>query len=144
LLASYNLFFAIKWLGAGYLVWLGVNAFLGKSKALSIRRGDATPVRRSRLVVNGFALQMSNPKALVFFTALVPQFINPHAAIIPQVAILAATTTFIEFSGQAFYASIAGRVTHLAAQPRFARITDRVAGTLLIGAGVGMAAIRRA
>jgi threonine/homoserine/homoserine lactone efflux protein len=144
LMASYDLFFAIKWVGAAYLVGLGIGAFIGKSRVLSIRRGDATDLPRSRLLLNGFILQMSNPKALVFFTALLPQFINPHAAIIPQVAILAATTAFIEFSGQVSYAMLAGRVAHLAAEPRFARITDRVAGSLLIGAGIGMVAIRRA
>ena len=101
LLASYNLFFAIKWIGAAYLVWLGVSAFLGKSKTLSIRRSDAMPVPRRRLFVNGFILQMSNPKALIFFTAFLPQFINPHAAIVPQVAILALTSGFIEFVGAA-------------------------------------------
>jgi threonine/homoserine/homoserine lactone efflux protein len=143
LLASYNLFFAIKWIGAAYLVWLGVSAFLGKSKTLSIRRSDAMPVPRRRLFVNGFILQMSNPKALIFFTAFLPQFINPHAAIVPQVAILALTSGFIEFAVQLAYAMLADSVSHLASQPRFSRISDRVAGSLLIGAGVGMAAIRR-
>ena len=144
LLASYDLFFAIKWIGAAYLVWLGVSAFLGKSRVLSIRRGDASPVSRLRLFMNGFILQMSNPKALVFFTALVPQFINPHAAIVPQVAILAVTSVVIEFVVQLVYAMLADRASHLASEPRFARITDRVAGTLLISARIGMAAIRRA
>jgi threonine/homoserine/homoserine lactone efflux protein len=144
LMTSYDLFFAIKWLGAAYLVWLGVGAFLGRSKTLSVRAADARPVAGARLFLNGFILQMSNPKALVFFTALVPQFLNPHAPLAPQVAILAATSMVIEFCVQLLYALLAGRAAHLAAQPRFARLTDRVAGTLLIGAGIGMAALRRA
>jgi len=143
LLASYNLFFAIKWIGAAYLIWLGVSAFLGKSKALSIRAAVPKEVAGSHLFLNGFVLQMANPKVIVFFTALLPQFINPHAAIVPQVAILAVTSVVIEFAVQLFYAALAGRVAHLTAQPRFARITDRVAGGLLIGAGLGMAALRR-
>ena len=143
LLASYDLFFAIKWIGAAYLVWLGVSAFLGRSKALAVRPADAKPVADSRLFLNGFVLQMSNPKALVFFTALVPQFINPHAQIVPQVAILAVTSVVIEFVVQLSYAALAGRAAHLAAEPRFARITERVAGSLLIGAGLGLAALRR-
>ncbi|MGZ5937641.1 MAG: LysE family transporter, partial [Rhizomicrobium sp.] len=80
---------------------------------------------------------------LVFFTALLPQFINPHASIVPQVAILAITSVVIEFFVQLIYAILAGRAAHLASQPRFARITDSVAGSLLIGAGIGIAAIRR-
>jgi threonine/homoserine/homoserine lactone efflux protein len=88
-------------------------------------------------------LQLSNPKALVFFTALLPQFINPHAAIIPQVTILALTSVVIEFLVQLFYAVLAGRASRLATEPRFARLTERVSGALLIGAGLGMAALRR-
>jgi len=143
LLASYDLFFAIKWIGAGYLVWLGVSAFLGKSKTLSVRRGSDTPTRGRRLFFSGFILQMSNPKALLFFTALLPQFINPHAAIVPQVAILALTSVFIEFFVQLVYAILAGRAVHLASQPRFSRFADRISGSLLITAGIGMAALRR-
>jgi threonine/homoserine/homoserine lactone efflux protein len=143
LMASYELFFAIKWVGAAYLVWLGVTAFFGKSKVMSVGRGAQAPVSSARLFLNGFILQMANPKALVFFTALLPQFINPKAAVIPQVVILALTSVVVEFLVQLFYAVLAGRVTHLATQPRFAAITNRIAGSLLVGAGIGMAAIRR-
>jgi threonine/homoserine/homoserine lactone efflux protein len=143
LLASYQLFFAIKWVGAAYLVWLGVSAFFGKSKVLSVGRDERAPVSSGRMFLNGFILQMANPKALVFFTALLPQFINPKAAVIPQVAILAVTSMLVEFFVQLFYAVLAGRVTHLATQPRFAAVTNRISGTLLVGAGIGMAAIRR-
>src|SRR5690349_10937828 len=143
MLASYDLFFAIKWIGAGYLVWLGVSAFLGKSKTLSIRHSSDAPTPGRRLFFNGFMLQMSNPKALLFFSALVPQFINPHAAIVPQVVILALTSVFIEFFVQLVYAILAGRAAHLASQPRFSRFADRISGSLLITAGIGLAALRR-
>jgi len=143
LMASYDLFFAIKWIGAAYLVWLGISAFRGKSPVLSIRPGDASHISGVRMFMNGFVLQMANPKALMFFTALLPQFINPHAPVIAQVALLALTSVFIEFFVQLFYAVLAGRVTHLATRPRFASLTNRIAGTLLVGAGLGMAAIRK-
>jgi threonine/homoserine/homoserine lactone efflux protein len=86
---------------------------------------------------------MSNPKALLFFTALVPQFINPHAGVWPQMLILALTSVVIEFFVQLLYATAADRASHLAARPGFARITNRVAGSLLIAAGLGLAAARR-
>ena len=143
LLASYDLFFAVKWIGAAYLVWLGIGGFLGKSKTLSLDRAAESSIPGPRLFLNGLVLQMSNPKALLFFTALLPQFIDPHVAIAPQVAILALTSVVIEFSVQLFYAALAGRAAHFAAQPRFVRIADRVSGSLLIGAGIGMAALRR-
>lgn len=143
LLASYELFFAIKWIGAAYLVWIGISAFRGKSKVLSVRAQVPAPASGGRMFLNGFILQMANPKALMFFTALLPQFIEPKAPIVPQIVILAVTSMAIEFLVQLFYASVAGRVTELATRPRFASITNRIAGSLLVGAGVGMAAIRR-
>lgn len=144
LLASYDLFFAIKWIGVAYLVWLGLNEIFGTPSLSVIRPADDTCADAARMFRKGFILQMSNPKALVFFTALVPQFLNPHAPLAMQVAILAVTSMLIEFVVQLFYAALAGRFSHLAAEPRFAKITNRVAGTLLIAAGAGMAALKKA
>jgi homoserine/homoserine lactone efflux protein len=144
LAASYDIFFAIKWIGAAYLVWLGLNEIFGAHAQLAIAPADAKRRLAGPMFVRGFALQMSNPKALVFFTALVPQFRNPHAALVPQIAILAVTSMVIEFGVQIFYAALAGRFTHLATRPRFAAIANRVTGSLLIAAGIGMAALRRA
>jgi threonine/homoserine/homoserine lactone efflux protein len=143
LLASYDLFFAIKWIGVAYLVWLGLNEIFGTPALSVIRPADDTRADAWRMFCKGFILQMSNPKALVFFTALVPQFLNPQAPLALQVAILAVTSMLIEFFVQLLYAALAGRFSHLAAQPRFAKLTNRVAGTLLIAAGAGMAAIKR-
>src|SRR5262245_58468310 len=53
LLASYQLFFAIKWVGAAYLVWLGITAFFGKSKVLSVGRDEQAPVSSGRMFLNG-------------------------------------------------------------------------------------------
>jgi threonine/homoserine/homoserine lactone efflux protein len=144
LIASYDVFFAVKWIGAAYLIYLGVTAFFGRSRVLSVVRGAPSRVGAGRMFVNGFILQMSNPKALLFFTALLPQFINPHAAVWPQVAILALTSVVIEFLVQLLYATAADKASQLATRPSFARITNRVAGSLLIAAGIGIAAVRRA
>jgi threonine/homoserine/homoserine lactone efflux protein len=143
LMTSYDVFFAIKWIGAAYLVWLGLSAFFGRSKLLSVTPDKDSRSNSGRLFANGFILQMSNPKALVFFSALLPQFIDPHATLWTQVVILAATSVVIEFVVQLFYATIAGRAASFVAEPRFAKITDRVAGSFLIAAGAGLAAVRR-
>ncbi|MGH7894550.1 MAG: LysE family translocator [Candidatus Binatia bacterium] len=142
LVTSYDLFAAIRWIGAAYLVWLGVTTFVGRSPALSVTpaRGVARP---ARLVLDGFVLQMSNPKALVFFTALLPQFIDPAASVMSQIAILAVTSLVVELAVLSTYGALAGRATALAAEPRFATATNRVAGSLLVAAGLGTAAIRR-
>jgi len=94
------------------------------------------------MFLNGFLLQAANPKALVFFTALLPQFIDPAAHVPGQVTVLAVTSIVVEFLVLAAYGGLAGRATRLASRPRFATLTNRVAGSLLIAAGVRTAAVR--
>jgi hypothetical protein len=86
------------------------------------------------LFFSGFTLQISNPKAILFFSALLPQFLNPHAAVVPQVVILGITSVVIEFSILLAYGVAGSSLT-----PRYARWTNRVAGGLLISAGAGIA-----
>ena len=105
--------------------------------------GCRVRVRFSGRLVDGFVLQAANPKALMFFVALLPQFIEPHGSLVGQVAILAVTSVVIEFFVLLAYGAAAGRMTSFATQPRYVRLTNRVAGTMLVGAGVGVAAIRR-
>ncbi|HWA89669.1 MAG TPA: LysE family translocator [Rhizomicrobium sp.] len=147
LVASYDLFFAIKWIGVVYLVWLGVGTLLRSSGFRSAgfalpgpATGSAEP---ARLFWGGFVLQMANPNVLLFFTAFLPQFIAPRAPLLPQIVILAAATAVVELVVQLGYAYLAGRFKDLLAASRFARIADRVAGSLLILAGIATAAIRR-
>ncbi len=142
LMASYNLFFAVKWIGAAYLIFIGLRAMFGKTEVLS----TATPEKETRpwrMFINGFVLQASNPKAIVFFTALLPQFVDPHMPIAPQVAILAITSVAIEFTVLLGYGAAAGRASEIARQPRYATWTNRIAGGLLICAGAGLATLRK-
>lgn len=143
LVASYEVFAAIRWLGAAYLIWLGIAAFRGRSAVLSVAPAPDTPIRSPRMFANGFVLQVANPKALVFFTALLPQFIDPRGSLVDQVAILAVTSVLIEFGVLLAYGALAGRMTTLATRPRFATLANRLAGSMLIAAGVSTAAIRR-
>jgi threonine/homoserine/homoserine lactone efflux protein len=146
LLASYELFSLVKWAGAAYLVWLGVTAFVGTSPVLSVVPAAAggSPASRGRFFLNGVVLQVANPKALVFFTALLPQFIDPDRSVVAQVAILGTTSVVIEFFVLLGYGALAGRASVLAARPRFGRLANRLAGSLLITAGVGLARVGRA
>jgi homoserine/homoserine lactone efflux protein len=143
LMASYNLFFAVKWIGAAYLIFLGLRALLSKTSMLGMEEDARSDRRPLRMFADGFVLQASNPKAIVFFSALVPQFIDLHSAIVPQVAILGITSVVIEFFVLLGYGVAAGQAFTLARQPRYATWTNRVAGTLLIGAGAGLATLRR-
>lgn len=139
LLLSSKLFLAVKWIGAAYLVILGLRLVFGHNEVLKTSEDAVSDHKSHHLFFDGFTLQMSNPKAIVFFSALLPQFLNPHAAIVPQVVILGITSATIEFSILLCYGFAAGRASRLAREPRYARWTNRVAGSLLIGAGAGLA-----
>jgi homoserine/homoserine lactone efflux protein len=139
LLASYDLFFCIKWVGAAYLVWLGIRALRASGTVLP----ESSPAS-GRVFARAFAVQAANPKAIVFFTALLPQFIDPAGSVPFQIAILALTSIAVEFSVLAMYGTFASRLSRIASQPRVMALFERSAGLLLIGAGLRMATLRRA
>ena len=133
-------FIVIKWLGVVYLAWLGLCAWRDAVRgtgSLTMARPVPTGLRMWR---QGVLLQLANPKAILFFTALLPQFIDTAHAIAPQVFVLAVTSIVSEFFVLAAYAWLAARGgALLLARPRLARASDAAAGTCLIGAGIGLA-----
>ncbi len=134
LAASREFFVAVKWIGAAYLVYLGLAALLGKSTAISGARGNAHGRRAGRVFLGGLTLQLANPKTLIFFIAILPQFVDPRLAMGPQMLLLAASSVLPEFLILAGYGALAARAAPLARDPRFARWTDRVAGLLVLAA----------
>ena len=143
LAASHNLFLAIKWMGAAYLIYLGVSSFFGKHSIVPMPEAAAPQMSNRRTFASGFILQVANPKALLFFTALLPQFINPRQPVALQVAILGGTSAVLEFFILLGYGILAGTASEIARQPRFATVTNRIAGVLLAGAGAGLAVLDR-
>ena len=138
LLASYEVFTVIKWLGAGYLLYLGVQTWRGAGLALSVDP-DTRAEDGWQMLGRGFLLQTANPKALLFFAALLPQFIDPRAPIALQIFILAMTSIAIEFVVLAAYGYGAGRAASLARQRRFVTTVNRVSGGMLVVAGTAVA-----
>src|ERR1051326_8145217 len=88
IVASYKLFFLIKWIGAGYLIYLGLSSFFGRSSVLALPDEKASSSSGSRILRDGFVLQAANPKALLFFTAILPQFIDAHHNVAVQILVL--------------------------------------------------------
>ena len=142
LLASWQLFSLIKWLGAAYLVCLGLRMLLAPSQeplaADAPARQPIAPLR------HGLITQGANPKALVFFTALLPQFVDPARAVAPQIAILGVSSIAIEFAVLSLYVAVCRRARGMMHRPGFAAALNRTGGALLIGAGAGLATMRRA
>jgi len=143
IVASYKLFFLIKWLGAAYLVYLGLRSFCGKASVMSLPDSHDDSRSGSRILRDGFFLQAANPKALLFFTAILPQFIDERHSVVFQILVLGVSSIVVEFFILFAYGQLAGRALSTARSPRFEKVTNRVAGSLLIGAGIGLARLRR-
>jgi len=143
LMSSATLFQAIKWAGAAYLVFIGLKMLLAKRSTAN--PGDlATTAKPSmRLFSEGLLTQLSNPKAIVFFSALLPQFLSPDGGVLEQFAILGIVSLAIEFCVLLSYGWAAERGSRLIFKGRFSVLTDRIAGGFLVGAGIGLAVSRR-
>jgi homoserine/homoserine lactone efflux protein len=120
---------------------LGARSILGHHSVVPVERQKAA-AEGWRLFGDGLVLQLSNPKALVFFAAILPQFIDPRRPVVPQIVILGLTSNVCEFAVLFGYTIAAGRASILTRQPRYAKWTNRLAGGLLIGAGTGIALLR--
>jgi homoserine/homoserine lactone efflux protein len=142
LFSSGTAFLIVKWIGAAYLTYLGIRALVSRNSSLIVPTG-APYVERSamRLGLEAIVLQLSNPKALLWFGAIVPQFIDPQRDIVRQIVILGATGTTTEFPILLGYAILAGRIATLS--PEYGLWTSRISGLFLIGAGGGLALTRR-
>jgi homoserine/homoserine lactone efflux protein len=135
ILAAGNAFVVVKWLGVGYLVWLGLRMWLGHS-TLSLASGNALP--RRRVYLGGVAVQLSNPKNLVFFIAILPPFIDPLGNVAMQVLILGVTSQVIEIAVLLGYGGVGAFAGRRLRTSGAAAWIDRAAGTLLIGAAVAL------
>jgi len=137
LATSATLFTALKWIGAAYLVWLGISLWRAGSRLDARARTTATPARR--LLGHAWLVTTLNPKGLTFFLAFVPQFIDPAGNFLVQVLILEATFVGLAFANVLVYAFAAARAGRLVRNPRVVGTVNRVGGTLLIGAGATVA-----
>jgi homoserine/homoserine lactone efflux protein len=132
--------FALRWAAAAYLVYLAVKPIVWQSSFSSSLPQESPPAARAiDIWWRGLLLQMANPKALIFFVALLPQFVDPLQPVGPQIVILGITSVLCEFPVLAAYAALAGWASRWARQPRFALVVDLVAAVLLIAAALGVA-----
>ncbi len=140
LLGSKSLFNVITWVGAAYTIWLGVRTLASAGAAVSASAGPAAS--SARMFTNGFVLQISKPGLLLFFVAVLPQFILPGRGVAGQVLILAVTSIFVEFVILGLYGVLAAQVGKLAIGARFVALANRLSGLMLILAAVALARSR--
>ncbi|MEE4188535.1 MAG: LysE family translocator [Roseobacter sp.] len=140
-LASATAFMVLKWLGAAYLVWLGIKMIR------SAPRGTLAPTKTMQtksVFGNAATVTALNPKSIAFFIAFVPQFIQPQAALLPQFAVLIATFVTLAGLNALAYALLADRLRQNISRPRVLTSITRLGGATLIGMGLATATLRRA
>jgi len=130
---SHDAFVVVKYAGAAYLIFLGIRMMFSKSAALDTAT-PAADVSGTRILGRGILLQLANPKALIFFTAFLPQFVSPNAPVARQMLILGVTSTVLEFIILCGYGWFASRLSG-----RFTRSINRTAGAMLVACGAGLA-----
>lgn len=139
LLASQTLFSLVKWLGAAYLVYLGLHMIVSSLKQTGQTQETTELTARAKFYRQGLLMQLANPKAILFFTALLPQFINPDLPATLQFVILGLVSIIVQGSTLLVYGCLADKGGRWLKESHFAKWLDRAAGTLLVGAGVKLA-----
>lgn len=143
LLASATLFTALKWIGAAYLVYLGIK--LWRSRPVIASQGDAAPPATAprRIFFHAFAVTALNPKSIAFFVAFVPQFIDHGAPLLPQFVVLEATFVILAAANALVYALAADQLRLRLRSPSVHTWINRAGGTALVGMGAATVALSR-
>src|SRR5262249_41881003 len=143
LMRSVLAFQAVRYAGAAYLIWMGIQK-LRHAREAATSVAPPEPEALSRIFRNGFIVNLLNPKTTLFFFAFLPQFIRPgHGAVPQQILILSLIFMAIGMTTDSLYALAAGRASAwLRGNASFARRSNYVAGTVYLGLGVAAAATR--
>jgi threonine/homoserine/homoserine lactone efflux protein len=131
------LFEALRWVGAAYLVWLGVQAYRRAGAATAAVAGDHVYFRR------GLMVAIANPKTIAFFTAFLPQFVDPSLPAGRQLTVMCVVTVLLAALSDSCWAIASGLGRAWFTAPRRARLLGRVSGLTLIGGGIWLSLARR-
>lgn len=145
LAASELAFSLIKWFGVLYLLYLGWKQWHAPVQDWQAEaggsNGGATP---RKLLLRGFVVNASNPKAIVFILAVLPQFLDPALPLLPQYAVMTATMVGVDLVVMAGYTGLAARVLRLLHRPQQQRLLNRTFGGLFAAAAALLATVRHA
>jgi homoserine/homoserine lactone efflux protein len=136
------IFDVVRWVGAAYLIWLGVKAWRAYGgEGLAIASAAKRPARA--VFLQGFLIAITNPKAIVFYIAFLPQFVDPRLPAAPQLLLMIGTMMVMALVSDSVYAVLAGRARSWFTSAGRRRLQSRISGTLLIGVGCGLLLARR-
>jgi homoserine/homoserine lactone efflux protein len=133
LAASATLFTLLKWVGAAYLIYLGVKLWRAGGALEAAPRTDA--VSAGRMLGHAWLVTALNPKSITFFVAFLPAFLDPQAGFLTQMLVFETTFLLLAFANAFGYALVAARARGFVSNPRAIGVINKVGGGLLIGAG---------
>ncbi len=141
LTASALAFNLIKWFGVAYLIYLAIKQW--QQKPATITTEQQQQVSPLAMIIKGFLVNISNPKAIVFMLAVLPQFIDPAQALIPQYGIMMLTMIAVDMIVMAGYTCLAVKVLLFLRTPRQQRILNRSFASLFLGAASLLSFVHR-
>ncbi|HEY0414781.1 MAG TPA: LysE family translocator [Gaiellaceae bacterium] len=140
--SSATAFTAVKLVGAAYLIAVGIRRIAGRDEAATAQPA-AAPLRR--LYRQGVVVNLLNPKTALFFLAFLPQFVDTHARVAPQVALLGVVFAVIAFASDCTYALVAAVLAaRLRRSGRGARVRRFASGGVFVALGITAAVAHRA
>ena len=134
LATSTELFTALRWIGAAYLIYLGIR--LWRAPVIPPDMRAQSEARHSRMFGHAYVVTALNPKAPIFFVAFLPQFLDPAAPAMPQMILLGATFVVMAAINALGFALLASAARGAIRSEGVQRTVNRVGGTLLIGSGL--------
>jgi threonine/homoserine/homoserine lactone efflux protein len=138
LATSATAFTALKLAGAGYLIYLGIKQWRNRANAFATAKASRTPTAAWRLFGQGVSIALTNPKGILFFSALFPQFLTQDAPLLKQFVVLTATFAVCALVSHAFYALLAHHLKTQFESPRRVRLFNRVSGGIFVFLGLGL------
>jgi len=135
-----DLFAILKYVGGGYLAYLGISLWRSKGKmAISIEDNNQSPISNQELVLQGFVTAIANPKGWAFTVSLLPPFINTELPLVPQLSILVAIILFSELAFMLVYATGGKSLRHLLQHGNQLKRLNQISGSLMIAVGLWLA-----
>ena len=137
--ASTTLFYALKLIGGLYLAYLGIRAWLASREKPGDLLAGAKAAPAGSIFRQGLISAGTNPKLGVFFVTFLPQFVDPHQQLLPQLLLLGSVFALIGWTWMNVYGLLISRIRDFITAPRVRQWMDRLTGTVLIGLGVRLA-----
>ncbi len=134
----------MKWVGAAYLIWLGIKLWRSPVGEDAINSGDATRGRQFGIFLHAYVVTALNPKGIIFFVAFLPQFLDTSRPIFGQMVVFEITFLTLATLNATLYALMASAARSSIRKPSVQRVVNRTGGSLLIAAGLLTAGLKRA